>query len=364
MKNFPRLAGRLLALLVVLAGLGLSSCKKDDTTTVLGDWTQNSTYSGIARSGAVSFVIDGIAYTGTGLVNNTNARRKDFYSFNPATRSWTMVSPMPLNAAARNNAVAFVAGGKGYVGTGYDGTNMLSDFWQFDPTVNTTTGTGTSATTTVGSWKQVASFPTPNGTGRYGAVAAAVNNIGYVGCGYDGNNQNDFYQYTPATSTASDKWTALTSGFSGQKRQFGSAFVINGQMYVGFGTNNLISNTDFWSYNPAGNGTWTQLHDLANISNSTGTYDNSLLQRAYASTFTIGSLGYVAVGSLNGAVRTDCYSYDPTLDTWTKMSPFLGAGRTSAVAFGIGNFGYVGTGNSGSTPFDDFWKFDPTLAQE
>ncbi len=358
MKNFPRLAGRLLALLVVLAGLGLSSCKKDDTTTVLGDWTKGNAFAGTQRSGSVSFVINDVAYVGTGVDAN-NVRYSDFYSYTPATGSWIKLTPLP--APGRYNAVAFTAAGKGYVGTGYDGVNSLSDFWQFDPSVNTTTVSGGVSSTTLGSWKKVADLTSvAGGTARYGAVAASIGDIGFVGTGYDGNNQKDFYQYDPKTN----KWTALASGFPGDKRIFGSTFVVNGQMYVGFGTNNLISNTDFWGYNPAGNGTWTKLHDLANISNSTGTYDNSLLQRAYASTFTVGNLGYVTVGSLNGGVRTDCYSYDPTIDTWTKMNPFLGAGRTSAVAFGIGNYGYVGTGKSGSAPFDDFWKFDPTLAQE
>ena len=359
MKNFPRLAGRLLALLVVLAGLGLSSCKKNnDETSVTGDWTRGNSFAGTSRSGSVSFVINNVAYVGTGVDNN-NFRYADFYSYTPATGSWIRVTPMPT--AGRYNAVAFTAGGKGYVGTGYDGTNLLSDFWQFDPATSTTTTVGGVTATTLGSWKKVADLTSvAGGSARQGAVAANVGDVGYVGCGYDGNNQKDFYQY----DAAANKWTPLASGFPGDKRIFGSTMVINGQMYVGFGTNNLISNTDFWAYNPAGTGTWTRLHDLANISNSTGTYDNTLLQRAYASTFTIGNLGYVAVGSLSGAVRTDCYSYDPGMDVWTKMNPFLGAGRSSAVAFGIDNYGYVGTGKSGNTPLDDFWKFDPTLAQE
>ncbi|RZK24105.1 MAG: galactose oxidase, partial [Hymenobacter sp.] len=203
MKNFPRLAGRLLALLVVLAGLGLSSCKKDDTTTVLGDWTRGNAFAGVTRSGSVSFVINNVAYVGTGVDVN-NVRYNDFYSYTPATGSWIKLTSMP--AAARYNAVAFSAAGKGYVGTGYDGTNSLSDFWQFDPSVNTTTTVAGVTSTTLGSWKKVADLTSvAGGTARYGAVAASVGDVGYVGCGYDGNNQKDFYQYNPAT----DKWSAL-----------------------------------------------------------------------------------------------------------------------------------------------------------
>jgi len=355
----------------VVGGLGLNSCKNNDTTTVLGNWTKSSTFAGTQRSNAVGFVINNVAYVGTGIDLSSN-KYNDFYAFNPSSGGWSKVTPMPAAAGVRYNAVAFSAGNKGYVGTGYDGTNMLSDFWQFDPSVNTTTttvtGTGPTAvttnTTTIGSWKQVASFPTPNGRGRYSAVAGSVSDIGYVGCGYDGNNENDFYKYDPASNT----WSALASPFPGEKRTGALTFTVNGQLYVGTGTNNNVYNTDFWAYNPVGNGTWTQKRNLANISNSTESYDYSAVARAYASSFVIGNLGYVTVGS-NSSVKSDCWAYDPTLDTWTVTNPFTftgtsGAGRNSAVSFGIGNYGYVGTGSSGSTRFDDFWKFDPSAAQQ
>ena len=374
MKNLVLRASRLVLALTLLGSLGLASCHKDDTTTVLGDWTQASTFTGAQRSNAVSFVINNVAYVGTGI--DINAKKyNDFYSLDPTTGGWNKVTPMPAAAGVRYNAVAFSAAGKGYVGTGYDGTNPLSDFWQFDPTVNTvtTTVTGTApntvttSATTIGSWKRVADFPTPNGSGRYGAVAASINDIGYVGTGYDGNNQNDFYKYDPTQNT----WTGLTAGFPGTKRIGAVAFVINGQMYMGTGINNNLYSPDFWSYNPAGSGgagKWTQLNNLQNISTSTASYDYSAVARAYASSFVVGNLGYVTVGS-NSAVRTDCFAYDPTMDTWTATNPFTftgggGVGRNSAVSFGIGNYGYVGTGASGSSRFDDFWKFDPSAAQQ
>ena len=43
---------------------------------------------------------------------------------------------------------------RGYLGTGYDGTNYLMTSGEFNPTTNT--------------WAQKADFP---GSGRYGAVA-------------------------------------------------------------------------------------------------------------------------------------------------------------------------------------------------
>ena len=363
MKNFPRLAGRLLALLLVLGALGLSSCKKTDTTTVYGNWVKGNTFPGPSRSNAVSFVINNVAYVGTG-VNADSKRFNDFYAFNPSAGSWQPLTPFP--GTARYNAVAFSAGNYGYVGTGYGSSSStatdivpLKDFWRFDPSQNTTTVTGGVSTTTTGKWTQIADFPTAAGTtGRYGAFAGGVGNFGYVGGGFDGlNNQKDFYRYDPTLDT----WSTLNT-FEGDKRINAVAFTINNILYVGSGTNNGAYTTDFFAYDPTAN-KWTTKRQLANISTSSESYDYSKVARTQAVAFTVGNYGYIATGS-NGAVTTSCYQYDPTLDTWTAMSPFLGVGRNSAVGFGIGNFGYVGTGNSGSVRLDDFWQFDPNVTQQ
>ncbi|QKG55871.1 galactose oxidase [Hymenobacter sp. BRD128] len=355
MKNFPRLAGRMLALLLVLGGLGLSSCHKDTTTTVYGNWQKGNSFPGTIRSNAVSFVVNGVAYVGTGIDGNS-VKYNDFYSFNPATGSWLRLTPFP--GVARYNATAFSVGSFGYVGTGYDGTNYLKDMWKFDPSQNTTTTTGTTTVTTVGKWTQIADLPVSPGTaGRYGAVAGSVGNYGYVGCGFDGNNEKDFYRYDPTANT----WSTF-AGFPGDKRINAVAFTINNVLYVGTGINNGQYTTDFYAYDPAKDA-WTTKSQLANISNSTASYDYSKVARSQAVAFTVGNYGYVTTGS-NGAVTTSCYQYDPTQDIWTAMNPFLGTGRNAAVGFGIGSFGYVGTGNSGSNRLDDFWTFDPNVTQQ
>jgi N-acetylneuraminic acid mutarotase len=366
MKNFPRLASRMLALLLVLGGLGLSSCHKDDTTTVYGNWQKGNTFPGTARSNAVSFVVNGIAYVGTGI-DASSVKYNDFFSFSPATGSWGRLTPFP--GVARYNATAFSVGNFGYVGTGYGASSSttndlvpLRDFWQFDPSQNTTTtttvGTTTTTTTTVGKWTQIADLPVnPGTTGRYGAVAGSVGNFGYVGCGFDGNNEKDFYKYDPTTNT----WSTF-AGFPGDKRINAVAFTINNILYVGTGINNGLYTTDFYAYDPSKDA-WTAKNQLANISNTTTSYDYSKVARSQAVGFTVGNFGYVVTGS-NGPVLNTCYQYDPTQDIWTAMNPFLGASRNSPVGFGIGNFGYVGTGYSGSTRFDDFWTFDPNVTQQ
>jgi N-acetylneuraminic acid mutarotase len=365
MKNFSLRAGRLLTLALLLIGLGLSSCKKDDsTTTVTGNWTAGNSFPGVTRSGAVSFVINGIAYVGTGN-DVSSTRLKDFYAFDPARGSWTQLTPMPAAAPARYLAAAFAANNKGYVGTGYSQEGAyLSDFWQFDPatpTVTTTTTNGTTTTTTtIGTWTRIKDFPlTTTGTGRRGAVAGSVGNVGYVGCGFGGNYEKDMYKYDPATNS----WTDI--GFPGNKRVNASTFTLNNIMYLGFGTNNATVDTQFWAYDPAAN-KWTEKRNLANVSTSTESYDYSGVARSQAAAFAINNLGYVTTGNSASNLVT-CYEYDPTADTWTLKNPFNGrnaAARILPVAFGIGNTGYVGLGSNGAQPFDDFWNFDPNAAQQ
>ena len=58
-----------------------------------------------------------------------------FWQYDPDQNFWTQKAELP--GTPRNSAVAFEAGGKGYVGTGYDGTNKLKDFWEYDLKNNT-----------------------------------------------------------------------------------------------------------------------------------------------------------------------------------------------------------------------------------
>ena len=350
MKNFFRPALRLLVLCLVLGSI--SSCKSDEETTVLGDWTVGNTFPGAARAGAVSFVINNVAYVGTGI-DNSQKKYNDMYSYNAASNTWTALTPMPAAAGSRYYAVAFTVGSKGYVGTGYDGTKPLSDFWEFDP----------SGANGAGSWKQVADLTTatmPGGsaTARYYAVAgSAGGTYGYVGAGFDGSNNNkDFFRFNPATNT----WSTF-AGYPGKKRTGAFAFTLNNQLYVGGGTDNGQQVTDFYSYNPASD-TWASHRNLANQTSGADTYDYSGVSRVNSSAFVVNNLGYVTVGS-NGAALTNCYEYKPSEDTWTLKNPFKGAGRNSAVAFGIGSYGYVGLGGT-SSRFDDFWKFAPDASQD
>lgn len=327
----------------------LSSCSSsDDDEELVGDWLRQSDFEGVSRSDAASFVIDNIAYVGTGYTTATSAesRLNDFWKYDPDQDNWYSIAPFP--GKARNKAVAFSAGGKGYVGLGTDGTNVLKDFWQYDPGSN--------------SWTQVADFPTAKG--RYGAVAFAINETGYVGCGNDGDNdQQDFYQYNPATNN----WTQVSSMKSKRVNPF--VFVINNKAYVGGGSNNGSYVYTFYSFDPTEN-SWSRLHSLYPDGDDEETdaiqdddnYDYNL-QRTSAAAFTIAGYGYITTGTYNSVLNTT-WQYNPGKDIWTQVDTFEGSSREGALGFALNNKGYVATGRSGTLRLDDLWKYDPEVSDE
>lgn len=330
--------------------LYLASCGGSSNTTTTakpGSWDKVADFSGSKRSGAASFVINGKAYV-VGGFDALNTRVVDVYQYDPVKDTWAEQTKFP--GIERSGAIGFVIGSKGYVGTGLAANNVyLKDFWEFDPA-----GNGG-----LGSWKQILDLP---GTkGRNGAVAFSVANRGYVGAGFNGSNElNDVYEYVPGSNT----WV-VRAGLSG-KRVNGAAFTIDNFAYVVFGTNNQQPTRTVEQYDPV-NDVWTQKQQLTKKDKN----GNTIAQpdpRDFASTFTIGSLGFISSGSFNLTPLSDTWGYDPATDTWTQYysytSPTVirGSARDAAVGFGIGNVGYITTGRSGGVRFDDTWKFDPAGA--
>jgi N-acetylneuraminic acid mutarotase len=326
---------RLLAVLLLLLTTGFSSCTKDSTDVdyVIGAWYNRSQFEGLARSGAVSFVVGDKAYVGLGT--DGTDKYTDFWEFTPSTNTWRQRASFP--GVGRYQAVAFAANGKGYVGTGYDGLNRLKDFWEYDPATN--------------AWTQKADF---GGSARYGAVALSLNDKGYVGTGYDGNYKKDFWQYDPLT----DVWAQKPS-FGGNKRVGATAFVVNNEGYILTGLDNGTCLTDNWSYNPTTE-TWTEHRKLEGVDTNGDGYNFSAVPRAYGVSFAIGNTGYVALGSKD-AVLSNCWAYSPTDDNWYEKTDFAGSGRTSGVGFALGDYGYITLGASGTARFDDLWVLEPTV---
>ncbi|HMH22660.1 MAG TPA: hypothetical protein VK563_12830 [Puia sp.] len=349
-----------IALFSLMLLVVLFSCSKTTLNyTQDGNWILRSTFGGVPRSEAVSFVIDNFAYVGTGYdPNNPNTRLASFYQFTPAGTqgNWKQVAAMPTGTG-RSSAVAFAVNGKGYVGGGVADNSLrpLNDYYVYLPAPINVWGP-------IASLKDETGAPLP----RYDAVAFGIGNFGYVTTGYDGSYWlNDTWQYDPIA----DKWNQKVN-LPGNKRSGALSFVYNNKGYVVTGSNGEASSTgavfDFWVYDPSkpDTSTWTKLRDIANT-NTTDTYDDGYLNivRNNAVAFTIlgttsGDKAYITAGK-NGSLYSFTWEYDFATDLWKQKTPYEGPAREGAVGFTVENRGFVATGISGTTAFDDLREFHP-----
>jgi len=247
------------------AGVMLKDFWKYDP--LLNIWTQIADFAGSARFGAGSFAINGKGYVGMGWVTNSGNAVTDFYEYSPSINQWTLkansnfpvytmisfvignygyigtgyypytnvmkfynvntdswTSINPFFGTARQSAVGFSIGNRGYITTGSDGTSM-NDLWEYDPITD--------------SWTQKSNFP---GSARYGAVGFVINNTGIVGSGGDGINFfTDFYSFNPANN----QWDTVASlPFLG--RRHGSGFSIGNKGYISCGLSAIGEMNDLW----------------------------------------------------------------------------------------------------------------------
>ena len=101
------------------------------------DDSYDDNYAGIVRSKAVTFVIDGKAYLTTG---SNGTLKTDYWVYNPTTDLWTGCSDdsyTPFKGSARQSAIGFSVGSKGYVVTGSSSSVYFDDLWELSPYENT-----------------------------------------------------------------------------------------------------------------------------------------------------------------------------------------------------------------------------------
>ena len=330
----------------------------------MGNWVESGiNFPGTPRGGAVCFVIDNKAYVGTGAnTKNTEDRERfrDFFYCTPTEDGglgWSApyeVAPMPVESAKRNGAVAFALNGKGYVGTGYDGTTYLKDFWEYDPQ-------GTSLVkdeygverTCKGKWTRIADYP--GDTCRY-AVAFVIEgkytkdgkDRAFVGTGEDylSIKKADFHSFDGENwdSAPYDNVPSI-----GTERSQASAFVAWGYRdgvhseenlqkfgYVAGGNSNGECYW-FYRYNALTN-SWEMMNKMADKTNYE--FDDDYLNLSiYGSTAFVvnsndyeGQRAYIATGGV-GRSGTFCWEYNPYYDYWLQKTSFEGPARKFAVSF-------------------------------
>lgn len=296
-------------------------------------WTKKADFAGLKRERAVAFSINNIGYVGTG-VDTAEIVHNDFWQYDPSMDTWAQVADLP--GSVRRNAVAFTINDKGYVGTGIDlveasmpGATTLSDFYEYDATLNT--------------WTQKANYPGGFGFGVYFATGFAVGSKGYICCGKLGPNNyiSQLWEYKPAI----DQWAQLPD-FPGGVRYQLSSFVIDYSAYVGLGTDQDAYRKDIWEFNTATN-QWSARTDLP------------ASQRSAATTFSLGQRGYVCLGN-NGGLLDDLWEYNPFTDNWSSKATYGGSPRKGAIAFTANGRAYVGTGKGYSGKKMSMHEYNPS----
>ena len=359
MKVLNLMRGTKYALLSLFVLLAVTACT-DSTEYTLGRWHERSDFDGKARTGAAYFSIGDIGYI-VGGYNGKADRLRSMYSYNMTTNSYTQLYTDDETGdeipSARNYATGWSVGNYGYISCGYDGTNNLDDTWKYDPSTN--------------KWSKMDKFP---GGARYGAMAFCLGNYGYFGCGYDENYLKDFYRFDP-TAASGSQWTKI-DGYGGQKREFGTYFIINNVAYIVGGMKNSADCTDMWKFDGT---TWTRLRyitsddDLVTEGEDDSYNDDyTSIVRNSAVAFSLNGKGYLALGQTSGgSLRSNYWIYDPTTDLWSNndgdVTDFEGHPRNHAAIFTNGKRVFIATGNSGSSSdayCDDTWEFSPTEYKE
>ena len=133
---------------------------------------------------AIAFVAGGNAYVGTGTYNGIY--QKDFYQYNPTTGLWRTMQKLENGYdLKRYGAAAFSINDKGYICAGTY-TSVLKNTWEFTPPTNDTG---------VGYWTRKGDF---EGVARTAAVGLTIGNRGYVLTGKNGNSRyGDMWELKP-----------------------------------------------------------------------------------------------------------------------------------------------------------------------
>ncbi len=278
----------------------------------------------------------------------------------PPINEWFFQSTVPaINGNVRTGAVAFtfVEPEKNYtvgiVGTGNNASQVLNDFWIFDPET--------------GSWEGLPGVLPQARTDAVGFVIVTLDEFNrkvtnlYVGGGRDmsGNVYSDFYRYSYITND----WHRISDfprGITG-----GVAFTSGDKAYVGLGSTQNYDNGGFYQYDPYKEANfeypWTPCPTFEN--------DPAKHARQGSVCFTIENVSYVGMGMhINESDDTiyynDLWMFVPNEmflneSYWVPMEPFPAGGRVNCTAFAMDYQGYVGLGYDGDKICQDLYRFDP-----
>lgn len=239
LRDFPGKA-RSYAATFVIKGKGYLCVGEDDSTNLTDlweytpeddSWVQKDDFPGDGRSHPAFFTLNDEGYVGCGDSRVTDY--KDFYKYSQSAGKWKPVKQFlgPPN----HHPAFFTINNRAYVCTGHDraGNQVLKSNYEYNPETNT--------------WTKKADLPAK---GRVGAIGFAINNLGFIGGGFDevgtGEFYRDFYVYNPVT----DSWSTTVPPFPDLNGTFAAVSTVVGNIaYAGTGEDSLYNlNTNWYSF--------------------------------------------------------------------------------------------------------------------
>ncbi len=287
-------------------------------------WCIRNLYPGDGLRSGNAFTIGTKGYQCFGTNGLFNS--KQLYEYQYATDSWLRKTDCP--GPGRRSGISFVIGNIAYTGIGWEGSNAFRDFYSYDQTTDT--------------WALLDSFPSQYAVG---AMATSLNGKGYLVGGATNLNvaSSQFYEYNPS----SDQWILLSDSTPLGNRMEGVMEDINGEIYIGLGTDYTTSFNDLWKYTPLGN-TWNRMADFPG--------DARLNPISFAVDGKLVVGGGYTFGQSNQF--NDYFIYDPVTNSWSSVNTYPGGRRSRADAFVIGDSAYVVGGWIGNNS-DDVWRYAP-----
>ena len=94
-------------------------------------WVQKSDFAGIARYSPSYFSVGDKGYIGMGY---TSGRNTDMWEYDPLNDNWTQMASYP--GLGRNASACFTIGNMGFVAGGGNGVNSPTEFYGFNPSIN------------------------------------------------------------------------------------------------------------------------------------------------------------------------------------------------------------------------------------
>lgn len=296
-------------------------------------WQRITDFPSSERDDGISFVIDHVAYCGTGL-NAGFSACGDFYALDMQTDNWTAVSSLPA-FEERQYAVGFSYQDEGYLLGGINGSSNLNDIWKYIPALN--------------SWTFIDTFPF---TGRNGSTSFLIDSIAYLVGGRTSSNLaiNEVWAYNILQNT----WLQKNNLPFGERWR-ASACSINNKGYLLFGKDNEDKFTNSVFEYDALLDTWTLISNFPEPS------------MAYVSAQVVNN-NIVIIGGLDslGNSSNKMIQYKIAENVWQNLENIPGDGRRGGMCFSNANSIYYTAGiNQNNIRIKETWKSDnPTSVKK